>query len=295
MRPAVGILLFLVVLLAGDRLAAHVFGRFIDYSKEPMAALYGGRGEADVLILGNSRAFRHFDAATLAARFNASVANLGYDALPMESAAALLADYIDRYGAPRVVILELSSLSTGPAAIANARTFATRSHRQAELVREHFPEFYFAGTVSHLLNYNSKFALNMAHKVVSARKPQVLNGTEGLGPPAARDYFTPLPANLVALNNILRLAVENQLDLRLVVAPVWQPFGQLNGVREFRALLQSVAAGRRVWYFADDERFPSHLFFDEAHLNSDGVNLFMSFLDRDDFFALPSAAAPPTR
>lgn len=66
----------IVLFFAGDRLLAYGLEKAIDYSTLPYTKVYSGRGKADVLIFGNSRAYRHFDERRLSQSAQLKVSNL---------------------------------------------------------------------------------------------------------------------------------------------------------------------------------------------------------------------------
>ena len=285
-------ILFVLVLFAGDRAGAWTIGKILDQSRDPIARLYGGRGAADVVLLGNSRAYYTFDLDALAQNFGGSVLNLALPGVPTTVSAALFADYVDRYGPPRVAILEVSGLPTSQGAVTQLRPFALKSSRLAGLLRLHAPKYYYGGLLTHLLNYDSDDFLNLAHKVFFAVPKLVLDGT--LGPERAAaahaeapPFFAVRNENELALRAIVATAERSGADLRLVVAPVIPGYARANEIAAMVDASARAAGSRKIWDFSLGPIVDPSMFHDYVHLNRAGVSTFARVLEGSGFFANP--------
>ena len=280
--------LFALLLWGGDRLGAALLGRVLDRSHDTLAEMYAGTAKGDIVVLGNSRAYRHFDFAAPSGRRLVNLAQPGASTL---MSAALLEDYVERYGAPRAVVLELSGLVADQDAALVARMFAPRSPRLAALLRAWHPRYYWGGRVSHLFAYNNAFALNVAHKILVPMPPLLLDGRmtdaqmatlrEAAGPA----YFRSRPENLRALEAIVALARREGIALRTVIAPVAPGYAAVSGYPAWR---DELAAHLRDAAFADFGTglvAAPALFVDDLHMNRDGVATFMAALAAKGYLA----------
>ena len=291
LRRLLMVALFLAVWFAGDRALAYLAGAFLDRSHEPIAELYGDRGVAGVVLLGNSRAYRSFDLGLVSREFGGKVLNLALPGSSMELSEALLEDYIDRYGAPHVLVVELSELMGDPDPLKNMRPFLSRSQRLSLLVKEHFPKLYYAGLVSHLFNYNSDFALNAAHKVLYPMPDLALEGSLSESEIAAitpGSYFVPHAREIGAAQRLIETVRRNNIDTRFVLAPVVREYAEANDIAALRRAVGDLTAGFQVWDLAENPPMEPRYFVDQNHLNREGVGIFMQALRERGFFASPA-------
>ena len=135
-RPGVHkILLFIfsacLVFLVGDYCFGYITDWILCSSDFRFARLYSGRLQGDVIVLGNSRAVNGFYTPRISKLTNDRWVNLGYNGMGPSLVEVLLLDYLDRYPAPRAVILEVSNIMQGDASIRDCRLFARKSPRFA--------------------------------------------------------------------------------------------------------------------------------------------------------------------
>lgn len=281
------LILFAALWFIGDRAGAFALARLLDHSREPIAQLYGGRAAAEVVVLGNSRAYRNLDLDSLAARFGGRVTSLAQPGMSMELSRALFDDYVDRHGAPRVLIVELSALFSDASSLKDLRTYASRSRRIEHLVQKHFSTLHYAGMVSALFNYNSHFVLNAMHKVFYAMPDQRLDGSWNERDQAVQPgrYFVPLDDNITAAEKLMDTVRRCGIDVRLMLTPVAPAYAAANRIDELRSAIDRIAGGKRVWDLADTPPTDLRFFVDPSHLNRDGVRSFMAELTSQGFFA----------
>lgn len=284
-------LLVLIVVVAlwfvGDRIAAGMLAAVVDHSRDPIAQLYGGAGRADVVLVGNSRAYRGFDLELLSREFGGRVLNLALPGASIELSEALVDDYLDRYGAPRLVILELSGLVAGPDALKDLRIFMGRSNRLAVLLHKHFPRLYYAGRLTHLFNFNSSMALNMADKVFRPMPDLRLNAVLPAAVAASAPegtYFMPRPEEIAAAQRLIANLEASGADVRFVLAPVEKTFASRNRIGDLQATVRTLSGNRHFWDVSAGPPAEAPYFADYVHLNGKGVAAFMASLRSQGFF-----------
>jgi hypothetical protein len=284
MRPFI---LLLALWFAGDRLLALAMGRLLDHSRDPIARLYGDSAAADVVVLGNSRAYRNIDLDALSRGFNSQVISLALPGASMEISNALFDDYLDRYGPPRVLVVELSALFSDEGSLKDLRAFADRSSRIDGLVKRYFPTLYTAGVVSRLFNYNSIFVLNAVHKIFVPLPDPLLDGSlppqDGVVPSGR--YFVPRDENIAAARALMDATRRCGIEVRLLLSPAVPAYAAANRIDALRSAARQIAGEARIWDFIDDPPVDARYFVDPSHLNREGVRFFMEILAKRDFFS----------
>src|SRR5215208_6499438 len=94
-KPVAVALLFLAVVLAGDRLGAGVLRRLLLQSQSRFSTVYRGAARADVLVVGDSRAVNGVNRSEAQRLGGQRVFNLGYNGMGSVLTEALIADYLD--------------------------------------------------------------------------------------------------------------------------------------------------------------------------------------------------------
>jgi hypothetical protein len=271
---------------AGDRALAFAVGRLLDHSRDPIARLYGGTAAADVVLFGNSRAYRNIDLAALGRGFDGRIISLALPGTSMEIFGALFGDYLARYGAPRIVVVELSALFSDEGSLKDLRAFASRSGRIDDLMQKYFPTLRDAGAVSRLFNYNSVFILNAMHKIFAPLPDPLLDGAlppQGDAVLPGR-YFVPRDENIAAAKTLIDTVKRCGIEVRLLLTPVLPAYAAANRIDSLRSAAREIADGARIWDFADNPPIEPRYFVDQSHLNRDGVRLFMESLAAQGFF-----------
>jgi hypothetical protein len=262
-------------------------GRLLDHSRDPIARLYGGTAAADIVVFGNSRAYRNIDLAALGRGFDGRVISLALPGTSMEVSGALFGDYLDRYGAPRVVVVELSALFSDEGSLKDLRAFASRSGRIDDLMQKYFPTLRDAGAVSRLFNYNSVFVLNAMHKIFAPLPDPLLDGAlppqdDAVSPGR---YFVPRDENIAAAKTLMDTMKRCGIEVRLLLTPVVPAYAAANRIDALRSTAREIAGGVGIWDFADNPPTEPRYFVDPSHLNRDGVRLLMERLAARGFFA----------
>ena len=242
----------------------------------PLAELYSGRGAGDILILGNSRAVRHFDAGALTAATGLGVKNYALLGASVELMEVLLSDYIDRYGAPKMIVFEISCLSYGAGQEVAQRLYRRDSPGLDRLLHVANPPLHYASQAISLLDLNSYTFLNTLHKVVVPYPSTMLPGQieQGEAERAAASmplpYFSILPSNAAALRRIAQLAKANNIALVPMLTPVL-PELQTRLVETEAFVADATAATESPVVNLTGMRLPAGSFHDPVHLNTIGA------------------------
>jgi len=290
MRQALKIgLLFLVALFASDRLIAFGLKHAVDHSQDRFVRMYTGRARADILILGNSRADRHFPPRRLEALLPGKrVVNLGLGGISTTLSEALLLDFIERNGPPKTLVLALGGLNVDPASVGDMRLFGVYSNRIRAVTRHHDPKLYVAGTLFRLFRFNNEMFLRVLLGIVKEEKDRTLKA-----PIPSRlverlrrrtpDPVHAFPENLESLRHIIDCCDRNGIVFVPVITPVLEVntppnFGEWR--REVGRTIGGRAAIRDYSTLVSDPA----LFHDASHLNADGVDVLLARMIRDGTF-----------
>ena len=272
---------FLIVLFAGDRLLALGLDQAIHHSSLPYAKLYSGRGKADVLVLGNSRAFRHFDEKQLSRDLQLRVSNLALLGSSMEIMNGILNDYISRYGPPKALIIEASCMSADNEQIRNMRVFARHSQNLQNILKGVSPVLYYAGNVSNLFNFNGSMILNVFHKMVSPYSQQLLVGSASFDSArqGTRPYFFSRDSNSIALQKIVGTVSKYGIHTEVIISPViGKLLTQDHQHKNWLSSIANIVADHGHVTSYASMVLPRNAFYDPVHLNRAGAKLFFNTL-----------------
>lgn len=144
------------VFVAGDRLAAVFLQKQTAASQLRYSRLYNGSGQADLLLAGNSRGLTFYQ-PYIEEKTGLSTLNISYNGLPAEVAACLLLDYVDRYPAPRALVIDITLCDRSNDELMTAfTTYSEYSPRIQTLLQQKLPKVWWGAQVSHLFRYNNE-------------------------------------------------------------------------------------------------------------------------------------------
>ena len=90
----------------GDRTLSRIGIYLTKFSSIPEARLYNGTLDSSIIIVGNSRAFRHFYDNEWSNVLSKSVKSISKPGAPLVHLETLLNDYSDIYDFPKKIIIE---------------------------------------------------------------------------------------------------------------------------------------------------------------------------------------------
>jgi hypothetical protein len=282
-RAAIWLLGLLAVIVAGDHLLATLLHRLLVRSQFRYSRLYRGGNDADVLIIGDSRGVHSFYAPAIRELTGLRAFNLSYNSLSPHIAEALLLDYLDHNRAPRMVIVEATSVLTEGAVAGELRTYANLSPRVAAIYARAQPGAARAARLFWLYPLNSAFFLEALHYMRQSDQEWI---NHEVLPPALRglhrrNKLKPVPAEIEALARIVREMTQRGIGVRLVAAPYLTP--PLNGP-QFVSLIEQ-RTGAPVWNYFDALKDLDG-FADGVHLNERGSRELLAMLLRDGAFGM---------
>ena len=273
-------------MLGGDRLLAATLRLHVEASPQVHARLYTGRaGAAEVLFVGSSRSREHFPAGAIARQTGRSSLNLGWGGLSSEQVEAILLDYIDRYGAPEIVVLEVTSPEVDQLMLRNLRLFEADSPRIDALVAAYEPVLHAAGRLLALLRYNNKLFFDMVRYDLDDtdyRSDRVIDADDLARFRRDDADWSYRGADVASVGQLVRTARALGIEVIPVITPVLPAY--LDGLAGFATWREAVAdalpPGVRLWDFSTAVADPAG-FRDDLHLNAHGVALMLARMEAD--------------
>lgn len=278
MKNIAWLLSFLLLLLAGDRLAAYFLQKQVDHSQFRYSRLYRGDAAADILLVGNSRGLNFYqpymEQATGKTTFN-----LSYNGMPMDLAKVLVQDYLDRYPAPKKMVVDITNCDrVNDDLLAGFLTYSGKSNRLDTLIHNKLPKVWWGGQISALFRCNNEiFQRALYHRnktdedwlrdhVISAK----LAAEAGNDPYDLQIH----PYLIQQLKEAIACAHAKGVAVELVIGPYFPGF-VVNNLDALKAAAEQVT-GLPVRDYRSALSDPAG-FSDFRHLNVKGS---MAFIDR---------------
>ncbi len=243
------------------------------------------RGPADVLVLGNSRADNHFPVSTLQDMTCGRALNLGMGGAPTVLSALLWEDYVERHGAPRLLILEPTGLVDNPHDLADLPLLAYYSPRIDAFIRQENRELWMANHAFNLMTFNNNQTMRLIAGLLKPAADRTLVGAipepmKAQLAAAPEEMMTAADANWQAMDRIIRSAQAQGTRVAVVITPYFPTYaGKLKNFDAFFAEMKSrLPAGVTV---IDARRAvdKDELFMDALHVNEDGVRAMFAALE----------------
>jgi hypothetical protein len=278
---------FGALLVLGDRLGGYFFQKNAQQSQFRYARLYAGTAEADILLVGNSRGLTFFEPHIRAAS-GLRTCNLSYNGLPAELAYTLVADYFDRYPAPRYLLLDVTLADRhNNELVAGMLPFASRSPRLDALVRDSVPTAWWGSRVSWLYRANNEVWQRAMYYRSRTDADWLLDRqiAPALAASTPLDTF-PISTHSVLVSHLaatVALAQAKGTQVRLLISPYFP-----NMVRDWSTLdtfKKSVEQATGLPVHDYRQALPDAADFgDLMHPNQRGAIRYLDLLRRDSIF-----------
>ena len=156
MKKLYWIFIVIVLFFAGDRLFGWVLKQLTEKSQFRYSRLYQGKAAADILLVGNSRGLifyqPHIEKITGQKTFNIS-----YNGMPINLAEVLVKDYLEKYPAPKQMILDVSMCDRlNKSLISGFNLYTPYSPRMYDLLHQNDATGAVSGKMFHIYRYNSE-------------------------------------------------------------------------------------------------------------------------------------------
>ncbi len=165
MKKGLWVIIFFIVLFAGDRLIGWLLQSQVDNSQFRYSRMYRNQGQADILIVGNSRGLNFYqpymEQATGKKTFSVC-----YYSMPSEIATVVTQDYLDLYPNVKTVLVEISIVEmSDDKLLTGFTTYMPHSRRIDSVIKSTSEDTWYAAHFSHIYRFNNEvFQRAMYHR-----------------------------------------------------------------------------------------------------------------------------------
>ncbi|MBI1227881.1 MAG: hypothetical protein GC192_21795 [Bacteroidetes bacterium] len=278
--------IFATILLALllDRAGGLLLAKITKDSQFRYSQLYNGKEEADILFVGNSRGLSFYQPYA-EEKTGLKTANLSYNGMPINLAAPLVMDYLDRHQPPKVLVMDVSLIDSQRMDNKLGYQFnhySPYSQRLSDLLKNKFPNDYYAGLISHLYRYNSEVFQRTFYYWKKSDKDWLLDRV--ISPNMMEDVDNQkllrfnYDKNMVAqLAEMVKYAQQKGTRVELVVNPYYPAFIPKIGNLDTLLGDLNTATGLSVKNF-ENAVTQTEAFGDYQHVNKVGAKLYLDKL-----------------
>jgi len=289
LHPALLLLALVLVFFAGDRLIALGLKKLFFGSQFRYACLYRGGMHNDIVILGNSRGKAYY-VPYMEEKLGVKCFNLAYDAMDTSMSAMLFTDYLQHNAPPKLLVVELVGMQVDSEQHEGSiKVFFGVSERFRRHIRAATPVSGALCDAVHVYRYNSEFFL----RALSTRQSdQGWVNTAVITQAIVDEMKTgltmqdnpPPQANYAYLKEILDLAEQNHITVRLVLNPFLPEFVGNATLLPYRQLIyEHTGLDVPVWDYRLALDDPA-LFADTRHINVAGSRALIDKQIADGFY-----------
>ena len=290
-NPIKIVIICLLIFLVGDKCFSQ-FGIFLTrFSSDPYAQLYNKKLQSDVLILGNSRAYRHLFEDDWTKILNSKVSNISLPGIPLIHSEVILDDYVRIYGFPRNIIIELDCLISSKKIIPSFKFLMFFSEKYSVLIRKYFINTYIFSNLINLYKLNTTHYLNIIYKILKKYEQPKLY--EKVTQKQLNDFtkseknerFKSNEYNMKSLKRILK-----KYDDKSKIVFMISPFHPLvlkkykKEIRIWKENIKKIIPKENLIFDYSGSISKDYFFNDPFHLNNLGVNKLKNELLLTNFF-----------
>lgn len=274
-----------------DRASGFVLQQLVKESGVRFSKLYRGGQNADIVVLGNSRAVNAFFAPELEKQLDQSVFHLGFNGMSTEICEAILLDYLEYNETPDLVILEIINLSVSNDLLKDLKLYAGMSDRIRVLTERDDPRLNMVCSIANLYRYNCELFLRSLYYIGKSDQTWINSGN--IDPefastyrPAAEDQaknIYPVSGNnWEALLRIIEMCEEIGVDLKLVASPYLPELrDNLNSYDMWRDRFTSELPNPDMFYDYTQKLRDFSYFADPLHMNRKGGSELLQIMIKD--------------
>lgn len=294
LRVCLHVMAIACAFFALDRASGFVLQKLVKESGLRFSKLYQGGQNADIVVLGNSRAVNAIFVPELEKQINHSVFHLGYNGMSTEICEAIFLDYLDYNETPDLVILEITNLIASNDLLRSLKLYAGASDRIRILTERDDPKLNTVCSIANLYRYNCELFLRSLYYIGKTDQAWINSGN--IDPefastyrPGARDQdknIYPVSGNnWEALLRIIEICDGIGADLKLVASPY------LPGLRDnlisydmWRDRLISALPNPDMFHDYTQKIRDFRYFADPLHMNQRGSRELLQIMIEDQVF-----------
>jgi hypothetical protein len=283
--------LLLAIMFVVDRVVGGLVEYY--YMHEPMGDVASfshaiNNPTEDLLIYGSSRAVHTYDPRVFKDTLGISAFNCGRNATNVIYHSAILPAAINGAHKPKIILLDLvakeiawrSEQYGGDVLAAMMLPYVLTNDNFAALAKDLFPKEYYKAKISKLYAYNSHIISII--KNYSRSRNDNINGFQPLhgskSAPEPEEYTAGVDKideySKEKLELFVKSVTEKKIPLVVIISPMYAKIDEESGALKLSKELIA-KYGVDVWDYSSDPRFvKKELFYDMAHLNIQGAEMF---------------------
>ena len=278
-----------------DRSLSLGLRRIVKNSEFRFSRLYQGGVDANIVIIGNSRAVNAFYVPKIEKELNRSVFHLGYNGMSMEVADTLFADYLQHNARPEQLLVEITNLSVGNALVKDLKPYYGFSSNLMALSSDSIPEIYAATKVAHLYRFNGELFLRSLFYMKQSDQSWI-NRSE-IDPAFAGSFLSSVDErnkrlfpvegqNWNSLISLITLCEQNDVELELIISPYLPALREayIYYESDLKRMEENLPFGTRVWDYSNALNSSTN-FADPLHINRKGAEKLFETMLQDGLFA----------
>tara|TARA_A100001015_G_scaffold277058_1_gene335876 strand:+ start:1512 stop:2423 length:912 start_codon:yes stop_codon:yes gene_type:complete len=295
LRVCLHVIAIACTFFALDRASGFVLQKLVKESGLRFSKLYQGGQNADIVVLGNSRAVNAIFVPELEKQIDHSVFHLGYNGMSTEICEAIFLDYLDYNETPDLVILEITNLTASNDLLKSLKLYAGASDRIRILTERDNPKLNTVCSITNLYRYNCELFLRSLYYIGKTDQAWINSGNidpefASIYRPGARDQdknvYPVSGNNWEALLRIIEICDGIGADLKLVASPY------LPGLRDnlisydmWRDRLISELPNTVMFHDYTQKIRDFRYFADPLHMNQRGSRELLKIMIEDQVFS----------
>ncbi len=295
LRVCLHVIAIACTFFALDRASGFVLQKLVKESGLRFSKLYQGGQNADIVVLGNSRAVNAIFVPELEKQIDHSVFHLGYNGMSTEICEAIFLDYLDYNETPDLVILEITNLTASNDLLKSLKLYAGASDRIRILTERDNPKLNTVCSITNLYRYNCELFLRSLYYIGKTDQAWINSGNidpefASIYRPGARDQdknvYPVSGNNWEALLRIIEICDGIGVDLKLVASPY------LPGLRDnlisydmWRDRLISELPNTVMFHDYTQKIRDFRYFADPLHMNQRGSRELLKIMIEDQVFS----------
>ncbi len=289
MKKALWIPALLLFFFIGDRIGGYILKQLVAKSEFRYSRLYTGKAKSDIVLLGNSRGLIFYQ-PYIEEITGQKTLNLSYNSLPIDMGQVLVEDYLERYGAPKKLIIDVTMCDrTNTQLVTGFSPYSSYSHSMDQLIKSASKNSWVAGKLSHLFRFNGEVFQRALNYLGKSDKDWLIDRviSDHMQENATVESVVELkatPERLASLQQLIAVAEQKGTEVELLVNPYYPPYAErMTSLAPFIQQIEA-ATNKKVKNYALALQLTEG-FGDYQHLNNKGSKQYLAQLAEDGVFS----------
>ena len=289
MKKALWIPALLLFFFIGDRVGGYILKQLVAKSEFRYSRLYTGKAKSDIVLLGNSRGLIFYQ-PYIEEITGQKTLNLSYNSLPIDMGQVLVEDYLERYGAPKKLIIDVTMCDrTNTQLVTGFSPYSSYSRSMDQLIKSASKNSWIAGKLSHLFRFNGEVFQRTLNYLGKSDKDWLIDRviSDHMQENATLESVVELkttPERLASLQQLIVVAERKGTEVELLVNPYYPPYAErMTSLGPFIQQIEA-ATNKKVKNYALALQLTEG-FGDYQHLNKKGSKQYLALLAEDGVFS----------